>query len=237
MSKPYDLHNKTSVLNFSKKLQGKTLRDVLNLDRVSQIESKLISAGNKGRFGQLVENHYFEYESNSDSSPDFPCGLELKITPLKVLKNGTLSPKERMVCNIINFMTIVNENWENSTFLRKNVETLLIRYVDLMDASVGQLDYKFLDVRVHNLYDSGDIKQFEQDWNVIVNKIKSGNAHNISESDTKFLGACTKGATAETSKRPQPFCSEKAKQRAFCFKTQYMKELLNRAPEIYDFLK
>ena len=236
MSKPYDLHNKTSVLNFAKKLQGKTLRDVLNPDRVSQIERKLISAGNKGRFGQLVENHYFEYESNSDSSPDFPCGLELKITPLKVLKNGTLSPKERMVCNIINFMTIVDENWESSTFLSKNVETLLVCYVDPLDASIGQLDYKFLDVRVHNLHDSGDIKQFEQDWNVIVNKIKSGNAHNISESDTKFLGACTKGADSK-SVRGQPFSNEMAMQRAFCFKTQYMRELLNRAPEIYDFLK
>ncbi|MEI6747271.1 MAG: hypothetical protein WCL34_15005 [Methylococcaceae bacterium] len=105
-----------------------------------------------------------------------------------------------------------------------------------LDASIGQLDYKFLDVRVHSLHDSGDIKQFEQDWNVIVNKIKSGNAHNISESDTKFLGACTKGADSK-SVRSQPFSNEMAMQRAFCFKTQYMRELLNRAPEIYDFLK
>jgi DNA mismatch repair protein MutH len=236
MSKPYDLHDKTSILNFAKKLQGKTLRDVLNPVRISGIENKLISAGNKGRFGQLVENHYFEYESNSDSAPDFPCGLELKVTPFKILKNGLLSPKERMVCNIINFMTVVDENWENSTFLGKNVESLLIRYVDPMDASISQLDYKFLDVRVHNLHDSGDIEQFEKDWNVIVNKIKSGKAHQISEGDTKFLGACTKGATSK-SVREQPFSNEMAMQRAFCFKTQYMRILLNRAPEIYNFLK
>ena len=230
---PYDTNNKSSILNYAKRLSGKSLREVLPLKLSSEIEKQLISAGNKGKFGHKVEKFYFGYELNSDTEPDFPCGLELKVTPLKLLKNGSLSPKERLVCNIINYMEIINESWETSSFLHKNKEILMLRYVDPLDGNVSQLDYKFVDVRIHNLISSDDLEQFKEDWNLIVSKIKSGNAHNLSESDTKFLGACTKGADS-SSTRHQPHSVEMAMQRAFCFKTQYMRILLNRFPEIHD---
>ena len=41
------------------------------------------------------------------------------------------------------------------------------------------------------------------DYRKIVDKIIAGKAHELSESDTLYLGACTKGATAEKSLRPQ----------------------------------
>ena len=94
---------------------------------------------------------------------------------------------------------------------------------------------RFLDVQIHSLFDNEeDKKQFEIDWNIIVNKIRSGDAHLLSESDTVFLGACTKGSTAAKSLRKQPNNPELAKQRAFSFKTQYMRELLNRSNTIYQ---
>ncbi len=243
----YDLNDKNSILSFAKSLTGKTLRQALSSEAIDAIEhleniakqkalknSKKI---NKGRFGHKLEKYFFEYEINSDSEPDFPCGLELKVTPLEVQKSGKLAPKERLVCNIINYMEIVNENWLTSSFLKKNKETLLIRYVDPINESVSQLDYKFVDVRIHNLLTSEDYKQFEDDWHKIVEKIKTGQADLLSESDTVYLGAATKGSTAETSKRSQPFSPVKAKQRAFSFKEQYMRILLQRAPEIYDIWK
>ena len=70
-----------------------------------------------------------------------------------------------------------------------------------------------------------DGKQIEDDWNCIVNKVKSGHAEEISEGDTLFLGACTKGSTAIASYRTQPFSVVKAKQRAFCFKISYVKHI------------
>ena len=98
-----------------------------------------------------------------------------------------------------------------------------------MDKSISQLDYQIVDVQIHKIFDnSEDKKQFEKDWNIIVNKIKNGQAHNLSERDTKFLGASTKGATALKSLRNQPNNTQLAKQRAFSFKTQYMRELLKR---------
>jgi len=233
MTLPYDLNDKNSILSFARRLTGKSLRELLPSNISLDLDLLGARPGNKGKFGHKLEKYYFDYELNSDAAPDFPCGLELKVTPLKVLKNGKFSPKERLVCNIINYMNVVDETWDESTFLCKNKEILLVRYVDPMNASVSQLDYKFLDVRIHNLFTCGDLQQFEEDWNVIVDKIKSGQAHNLSESDTTYLGACTKGADS-SSTRNQPYSNIKAMQRAFCFKTQYMRLLLNRAPEIYS---
>lgn len=81
--------------------------------------------------------------------------------------------------------------------------------------------------KLFELAKSEDLKQIEQDWNTIINKIKHGKAHEISEADTMYLGACTKGANAK-SLRPQPFSSTKAMQRAFCFKTSYMTQLVRK---------
>ena len=227
MSKPYNEMDKESVLEYAKHLEGKTLREVLSQEIIDGMKTD--ESGNKGRYGQKIEKYYFGYELNSNASADFPCGLELKATPLKILKNGSLSPKERLVCNIINYENIIYEKWESSTFLEKNSEILLLRYIDPMDKTISQLDYKIVDVKIHRIFDNiEDKKQFEEDWNLIVNKVKNGQAHNLSESDTKYLGACTKGSTALKSLRSQPNSSKPAKQRAFSFKTQYMRELLKR---------
>ncbi|MBC1345261.1 restriction endonuclease, partial [Listeria welshimeri] len=54
-------------------------------------------------------------------------------------------------------------------------------------------------------------------------------AHELSEGDTVYLGACTKGATAEKSLRSQFYNAEvPAKRRAFCLKQGYMTYLINK---------
>jgi DNA mismatch repair protein MutH len=52
-------------------------------------------------------------------------------------------------------------------------------------------------------------------------KITSGKTHELSEGDTFYLGACTKGANA-LSVRKQPFSEIPAKQRAYSFKQGYV---------------
>ena len=225
MSLPYDLNSVDSIFSYAKRLKQSTLRKTLNQQNIQDFDSHSGPKSNKGRFGQKIEKYFFEYSINSSPEPDFPCGLDLKVTPLKLLRNGKYSPKERLVCNIIDFYQIVSEEWKTSSFLKKNNKILLIRYVDPHDDKISQLDYQIIDVSVHVLSDSPHFSQFHDDWNVIVEKIKKGKAHELSESDTKFLGACTKGATS-ASTRAQPFSSIPAMQRAFSFKTQYMKVLL-----------
>jgi len=227
MSKLYDENNKNSILKYARRLEGKTLREVLPDEEIDEIIEG--HPNNKGRFGHKIEQYYFKYAINSNANADFPCGIELKATPLKYLKNGNLTPKERLVCNIISYMNIADEEWETSSFLEKNSDILIIRYIDPMDKNVHQLDYKIHSVDIHNVLDNpDDAKQFEEDWEIITGKIRDGKAETLSESDTKWLGACTKGATAAKSFRQQPFSDILAKQRAFSFKMQYMRELLNR---------
>lgn len=246
--KKFNPSDKGSIYKYAKRLEGKTLRSLLNKGDIQKIESMQnnvseqrknnIKSINKGGFGQKVEKYYFGYENNSSKEADFAeCNLELKITPLRVLKNGELRPKERMVCNIINFDTIINEEWNSSSFLKKCNEILIIRYVDpIPDRTVSHLDYKFVDVRIHNILNGVGANQFKKDWNDIVTKIKLGQAHDLSESDTSYLGACPKGANSK-SLRNQPNSSIPAMQRAFTFKQQYMKKLLDEAPEIYEVWK
>ena len=61
-------------------------------------------ATGKGAIGTVIEESWFGYTPNSESEPDFPeAGVELKVTPYLRNKNG-IRAKERLVCNIINYM-------------------------------------------------------------------------------------------------------------------------------------
>ena len=61
---------------------------------------------------------------------------------------------------------------------------------------------------------------------MIVEKIRAGKAHELSEGDTMYLGAATKASTSQD-RRMQPFSDEPAKPRAFSFKNSYMTHVLN----------
>ena len=61
----------------------------------------------------IFENNVYKYGSNSISAPDFEdAGIELKVTPYKKNKDNSLSAKERLVLNIINYM----EEYKNTFF-------------------------------------------------------------------------------------------------------------------------
>lgn len=69
-------------------------------------------------------------------------------------------------------------------------------------------------------------KIIAHDFEVIVEKIRNGKAHELSEGDTLYLGAAPKAATSKD-RRKQPFSDEVAKPRAFAFKNSYMTYVLN----------
>lgn len=58
-----------------------------------------------------------------------------------------------------------------------------------------------------------------------MSKVRAGRAHELSEGDTLYLAACTKGANA-SSVRQQPFSTIPAKQRAYSLKSSYMTQIL-----------
>lgn len=138
-----------------------------------------------------------------------------------------------MVLNIINYFNVVNQNFENSDFIKKNANILLIFY--LHQAGYDILDYLIKLVDEWS-FPSTDLEIIKKDWETITKKIADGKAHELSEGDTFYLGACTKGVNA-LSVRKQPFSEIPAKQRAYSFKQGYVNHIIasiaNEPTEIY----
>lgn len=218
MNNMFNPSSANSIVSYAKKLKGHTLRE--------KCGQKIESHGYKGKgnFGQLVEKFYFGYEPNPKAEADFvKVGIELKSSSLKTLKNGEIRSKERLVLNIINYLEVHSENFEESSFWKKNAHLLLIFY--LHDKEKDLLDYliKLVD---DWKYSNQDLLIIKSDWETINQKIKDGKAHELSEGDTFYLGACTKGATAKKSLRAQPFNEVKAKQRAYSLKQGYVNHII-----------
>lgn len=225
---PYNPNNKYSVINHAKYLIGKTLREVCGTVVLNH------NYTGKGNFGQILEKYYFGYDPNSKSEADFyQIGIELKTSPLKRLKNNEYRSKERLVLNIINYEKVAKQQFEESDFWKKNSNMLLVFY--LHQAGCDILDYLIKLVDEWN-FPSIDLEIIKKDWEVIRRKIIEGKAHELSEGDTFYLGACTKGANSNST-RKQPFSEVPAKQRAYSLKQGYVNHIIasiaNNNKEIY----
>lgn len=217
MKLPYNPANKKSVIDYAKLLKGKTLRQIC--------DPKILEHNytGKGNFGQILEKYYFGYDPNSKSEADFfEIGMELKTSPLKQLKNNEYRSKERLVLNIINYIEVINQQFDESDFWKKNANILLIFY--LHQAGYDILDYFIKLVDEWN-FPSTDLEIIKKDWELIKQKIALGKAHELSEGDTFYLGACTKGANANST-RKQPFSEIPAKQRAYSLKQGYVNHII-----------
>lgn len=217
------LYNRQEIEIISKSAIGKSINDIINEEVVS---FENIPNENKGSLGQLVEQYLFGITNNSESEPDFmPAGIELKVTPYKKIKGGKLSAKERLVLNIIDYMNEYKNDFESSHFWFKNNTIQLLWY--LWEPDKDNNDFKITHEKMLELEKNEDLEQIKEDWNYIIQKIIDGKAHEISEADTMYLGACTKGASS-SSVREQPFNDIPAMQRAFCFKNSYMTQLVRK---------
>ena len=212
---PYDKYSATSIYEYSKGLLGKSLREFAYKGYAPK--------KGKGGIGQMVENLYFMLETNNNPEADFSsAGMELKCTPLKLAKNNDYLIKERLVCNMINYCDVVNEDFEHSHFYLKCQLMLLMFY--LYKQGHDNLDLEFMFSVLWEL-PKKDLLIIRQDYETIINKIKRGEAHLLSEGDTMYLGACRKGQKGD-SLMAQPYSDEGAPRRAFSLKMAYMRTVL-----------
>ena len=231
MQLPYDQTSKESIEKYAMNLKEKTFKDVLLNDQNITNEDRAVlfeyynNYRTKGSLGQLIEKHFFFYDINNNSEADFnEAGVELKVTPYIIKTNGDLRAKERLVLTIINYM----KDYKEADFLKSHVYEkcalmLLIYY--LYEPNKERLDYLINYIKLFQIPEE-DLEIIKNDYKIIIDKIKNGKAEEISEGDTNYLGACTKGANAN-SLREQPFSDVKAMQRAFCLKNSYMSYILN----------
>lgn len=231
----YDETDKNSIYNYAKQLEGKTFNTICDEDDIFISKQNKFTAredyksdhghkSRKGGLGEIIEERFFHYSADNDSRADFhKANLELKVTPFKINKNGTYSAKERLIISMINYMDIVNMDFYSSNAWEKIENILLVYYLWEEDVE-DRLDYiiKFVSLFSPN---STDLKIIEEDFNLIKQKVIEGKAHELSEGDTLYLGAATKGATSKD-RRIQPFSEKLAKPRAFSLKNSYMTYVL-----------
>lgn len=170
---------------------------------------------------------WFGKHPDSAMGPDLPeVGVELKTTPFRKLKNGQYSAKERLVFNIINYEELAEETFEDSYFLYKN-GLLEIGFYEYLE-NIPRDEWTIAEVILYEMSKNPiDFEIIKDDWETIQEHVNQGRAHELSESLTNYLSACTKGASAK-SMRTQPFSETLAKQRAFSFKSGYMTNLLRK---------
>lgn len=233
---PYDECNPLEIEKYSKQLIGKRFSDILEdniTDKkiLSELKQYYNNPKSKGGLGNLVEKHFFYYEPNSNSEPDFPkAGVELKVTPYEMLKNNKFKAGERLVIGMIPNNYPIETNFDNSHVLDKLKLVLLVLY--LRERGIERLNYQINYSKLFSILGEeckNDLEIIKSDYKIITEKIISGKAHELSESDTMYLGACTKGATAISSLKPQYYNKEvPAKRRAFSLKQGYMTYILNK---------
>lgn len=230
--KCYDETNINSIKKYSEKLVGKTFLDIINESSLTAKEKNdaIIKYGNKhfkGGLGTLLEEVYFGYKANSKQESDFnKVGMELKSSPYEINRNGTLKAGERLSVTMVPHNREIEKDFYKSDVWHK-IRLLLLVYYLRNKALESRLQFKIDYSYLFKIPDE-DLKIIIEDYNKIVNKVISGNAQDISEGDTLYLGACTKGATAKKSTYPQFYGSHKpAKARNFCLKQSYMSYILN----------
>jgi DNA mismatch repair protein MutH len=104
---------------------------------------------------------------------------------------------------------------------------LVLFYLHEYDIPVHELKFRLPPLLLNML--EQDVDVIRRDWEVIREKVSSGKAHELSEGDTFYLGACRKGSGGEFEKlQSQPYSEVPAKSRAFSLKQSYMTQLIQK---------
>ncbi len=216
----YSKDSSESIYNHALKLTGKSLSEVVDLPE------NLENLKDRGKLGTLVEKYYFKHEPPNDHNPDFPiAGVELKVTGVIKHKRGNYVAKERLVLTMINYDHIVKESWESNTFYNKCKKMLIMFY--LYTREIPVVERKFVLTPLMYEVPEIDLPVIKSDWEKIQKKVLEGKAHELSEGDTFYLGACRKGAGGVKEKlKSQPFSTVGAPSRAFSFKQGYLSRLI-----------
>ena len=207
------------LLEYTENIKGKTFKDI---DSEHLLDNTTDLMRNKGILGHVVESGFYKYPINSNPQADFDeIGVELKVTGYKKSKKGVLSAKERVSLSKIDYHGIVNEEYDFSKLISKNKKILFIWYEYEKEKDIG--DFLITDYQLYDMGQDEDI--IRNDFYLIKQKVCDGLAHELSEGDTSYLGACTKARTSKD-RTSQPYSSIMAKPRAYSLKNSYMTGIL-----------
>ena len=136
----YDNTNLEEVIQYSEKILNRKFADILknmmkrSIRHTRTIKIKKPMSMRKKRLSHLqrdsmviISNGISWISANSNAAADFEeIGVELKVTPFKVNKNGTISAKERLVLTIINYFEENLDDFYQSHLWKKCSRMLFI---------------------------------------------------------------------------------------------------------------
>ena len=221
----YDDSNITSILKYSQKMVGKTIKEIIeNSPYINEIKVK-----DKGYVGKAIEKHWFDIEPNNSSKPDFPkVGLELKVIPLIKQKRAINVKEKTKICSI-DYNKLVLEKWNDSHAKEKLDKVLFIYYLhDKDNLLYGQIKK----VDLWELTKGNNELIIKYDWLDIQKKVIDGYAHELSEkfNDVLVAGRSGSGGKDKFGKekdlviQPNQMFQEKALKRSFFLKRSFTKQ-------------
>ena len=225
----YDKSNPSSIESFGRRLIGSTLKKKVGVEEIPLENLKDTEGVHfKGKFGKMVETYYYGINpKNEPCSPDFvEAGVELKTNSLKKGKKG-LSATQRLSLSLIDYEGIVSESFESSCFMKKNQSMMLISRRYKRDGVLADSRIDLAVIVKFNELPISDQQIIKDDWYFIRDKIRRGEAHLLSGSDTKYLEAATKGGVG-ADRVNQPNSVEKARPRGFAFKIGLVTSVIRR---------
>ncbi len=224
-----EISNLDELVYKAKWLEGKTLKQIAKGIKDTDAYSRVVT---KGDIGYLIEKGFFGINKNSEAEPDIKhLGVEIKTCPLKYNSNHTvLSVKEPLSLNMINYVKEVkSRNLRESSVYRKNKRILFVFY--LHDPNVDRSDYRIKYVFLWKM-NQRILDELEPDYDEIIQKIRTGKAHEIHQSDNKYLTLCPKhngdynNPHDMLSKTKQPYSDILAERRAFRLKNKYINKII-----------
>jgi len=156
------------ALKLLKTLKGKEFHEL-----AKQYNIDIVGASgkvNKGWAGHVIER-FLGLPLNSAQSPNFGS-WELKVIPLKTLKNGNLTFKETMAITMIDPVNVVQKSFEKSHLYSK------LRKIVVVARTVGENVNKpsyFYDVFEIDLSNPDIYNQVKEDYELVRNILKQYN--------------------------------------------------------------
>ena len=182
----YDPEDLDSLLNYVKTMEHHTVGELCMEDDIAAFEIDK----DKGRLGKVIEYGFFFIERNSCPEPDLGHGIELKTAPIRIRKDGTKYPKERLSLALINYDRIFNGMGFNEALHHKLDRLLIVFYIyrkgqDLRDQYIDK-------VTLWTIPDE-DMRIIMEDWDIIRGRIVLGHADELSGRLTTYLEPAPKG--------------------------------------------
>ena len=225
-----------NIIDKAKYLEGKTLREVLKLNKSGDSEN---SMKNKSNFARFIERDYFNLPLNSDSKPDFReigIELELKTSGFKYVKSSNFyNAKERITLTQIDYNDVIeNEKWTDNSHLNKVKNILFIVY--LFEKNVSTIDRKIIYTFI---WSPSELQSelIQKDYAQMRENIIKGK--HLSGSDYSYMGNCPRHNSTHNKENPSlskhgsidnrhPFL-DYAERRAFDLKPRIFTEIVSES--------